>query len=224
MSEWTVVRADAVAALRRMPTCSCHLVVTDPAYESMEKHRKGGTTNRLMKSKKSSNEWFPVFPNLRFTALMEQLYRVLKPNCHCYVFCDDETSDVLKPIARRCGFDVRKRLVWDKTYIGMGYHYRAMYEFILFMEKGKRPLASKSVGDILRAKPVRGGYPTEKPESICATLIEQSTDSGNIVLDPFCGSGTVGAAARGLGRRFLGVDIQKSAVKLARSRLSRIEG
>ena len=50
------------------------LVVTDPAYESLEKHRAVGTTTRLKVSQGSSNPWFPVFPNVRFGELFEQSY------------------------------------------------------------------------------------------------------------------------------------------------------
>jgi len=226
MSEWIAKRGDAVKALRKLPDASIDLIITDLPYESMEKHRSQGSTTRLAHSKMSSNDWFPIFPNSRFTVLLEQLHRVLKPNSHCYLFCDDETSDVLKLVARRAGFTPWKRLVWDKTYIGMGYHYRAMYEFILFLEKGKRPLASKAVGDIIRAKPVKGKgvYPSEKPESVCQVLIEQSSGPGDRVLDPFCGSGTTGAAALRLGRKFIGFDIQGKAIEWTSRRLGGIGG
>jgi site-specific DNA-methyltransferase (adenine-specific) len=58
--------ADAVAWLRDLPSESVDLVVTDPAYESLEKHRAIGTTTRLKHSKASSNDWFTIFPNNRF--------------------------------------------------------------------------------------------------------------------------------------------------------------
>lgn len=45
---------------------------------------------------------------------------------------------VIKPLAEKMGFQVSEPIVWDKVAIGMGYHYRARYEFILFFEKGKR--------------------------------------------------------------------------------------
>ena len=47
---------------------------------------------------------------------------------------------VVKPIAESVGFKFWKPLIWDKQKMGMGYHYRARYEFILFFEKGKRHL------------------------------------------------------------------------------------
>ena len=69
---------DAVQWLRVLPAESVDLVVTDPAYESLEKHRAIGTTTRLTHSKSSSNDWFRVFPNARFGELFDEVFRVLK--------------------------------------------------------------------------------------------------------------------------------------------------
>ncbi|MCZ8659771.1 site-specific DNA-methyltransferase, partial [Escherichia albertii] len=60
---------DAVEWLKTLPSGSVDLFVTDPPYESLEKHRKIGTTTRLKVSKSSSNEWFAIFPNSRFGEL-----------------------------------------------------------------------------------------------------------------------------------------------------------
>ncbi|WP_440941473.1 DNA methyltransferase [Klebsiella quasipneumoniae] len=102
------------------------MVVTDPPYESLEKHRKIGTTTRLKVSKSSSNEWFSIFPNDRFESLLSEIHRVLKNNRHFYIFCDQETMFLLKPIGEKVGFKFWKPIVWDKKAIGMGYHYRAV--------------------------------------------------------------------------------------------------
>lgn len=214
-----IFQSDAVLGLSKLKDGMADLIVTDPPYESLEKHRAWGTTTRLKHSKKSSNDWFRIFPNARFDELAAQCYRVLKKNRHIYVWCDDETSDALKPALARAGFKVWKRLVWDKQVIGMGYHYRARYEFILFAEKGKRRLNNLAVPDVLSAKRIRGGYPTEKPQELYATLISQSTQEGELVVDPFVGSGAGGAAAIQLGRRFIGMDISADAVALARKRI-----
>src|SRR5688572_7311549 len=135
-----LLRSDAVAWLTSIPTASVDLVITDPAYESLEKHRAVGTTTRLKHSKASSNDWFSIFPNARFAELFREIYRVLKRNSHFYLFCDQETMFVAKPIAEEAGFRFWKPLIWDKQKIGMGYHYRSRYECILFFEKGKRKL------------------------------------------------------------------------------------
>lgn len=212
-------QADAVEWLHQLPDASVDLAITDPAYESLEKHRKIGTTTRLKQSKASSNAWFPIFKNDRFPALLAELYRVLKKNTHLYIFCDQETMFVIKPMAEAAGFRFWKPIVWDKLKIGMGYHYRARYEFILFFEKGKRKLNDLSIPDVLEVPRVWGGYPTEKPVEVSEILVRQSSAEGEIVIDPFCGSGSVGVAAANLDRHFWGSDLGEEALEITRRRL-----
>ncbi len=345
-----LTQSDAVAWLRALPSESIDLVVTDPPYESLEKHRAIGTTTRLKHSKASSNDWFSIFPNSRFPELFTEVYRVLRKNSHFYLYCDPETMFVAKPLAEAAGFKFWKPLIWDKCLgpdtlvatdlgsvriadiavgdrvripeggstrvratrrtrapslrltladgtsmiasrdhrfmrrdgslaealtfrvadellirrfgtasatvaitgiedvgerdlvdisvedaaelfvlangvvthnckIGMGYHYRARYECILFFEKGKRKLADLGIADVLQAPRISGGYPAEKPPVISGTLITQSTDPGDLVIDPFMGSGSVGVAAVTHHRRFLGNDLCREAVDIARARL-----
>lgn len=213
-------RADAVDWLRRLPDECLDLIVTDPPYESLEKHRAIGTTTRLSQSKASSNQWFEIFPNERFEELFFQLKRVLKNNRHFYLFCDAETMFVAKPIAEEVGFTFWKPLVWDKQRIGMGYHYRARYEFILFFEKGKRKLNDLSISDILEAPRVSTGYPTEKPSAIAETLIKQSTHPGELVADLFMGSASTGIAAVLNDRHFVGNDLSQDSIDLAYERMA----
>ena len=210
---------DAVAWLREQPSESIDLLITDPAYESLEKHRAVGTTTRLKHSKASSNDWFAVFPNARFGELFTEVFRVLKRNTHFYLFCDAETMFIAKPEAERAGFRFWKPLVWDKRTIGMGYHYRARYEFILFFEKGKRRLADLGVADVISVPRIHGGYPAETPPDVSTVLITQSSQPGEVIADPFMGSGSVGVATVKLGRRFLGNDLNPEAVRLAAQRL-----
>jgi len=210
---------DAVNWLRELPTESVDLVVTDPAYESLEKHRAVGTTTRLKHSKSSSNDWFRVFPNERFGELFVEVFRVLKPDTHFYLFCDAETMFIAKPEAERAGFKFWKPLVWDKKTIGMGYHYRARYEFILFFEKGKRRLNNLGVADVISVPRIHRGYPAEKPPAVSEVMIKQSSAPGELVADPFMGSGSVGVAAVRNGRRFCGTDVNPEAVRLTVDRL-----
>jgi site-specific DNA-methyltransferase (adenine-specific) len=217
---WRVDQADAIEWLHNRNAGELDLMVTDPAYESLEKHRAKGTTTRLKVSDASSNAWFPIFHNDRFAAFFDATYRAMAKNSHCYMLCDDETSDVVIQIARRAGFTFWKRIVWDKVRIGMGYHYRNQHEFILFFEKGKRRLRNLGVGSVLRVPRVSNGYPTEKPVDLLRILIEQSSEPGELVADPFCGSGSTGEAALGLGRRFAGADILPDAVQRAARRLA----
>lgn len=214
-----LAQGDAVAWLRSLPAESVDLVITDPPYESLEKHRAIGTTTRLKHSKASSNDWFSIFPNQRFPELFAELHRVLRKHTHLYLFCDPETMFVAKPLAEAAGFKFWKPLVWDKVRIGMGYHYRARYECILFFEKGKRKLNDLGIADIIQAPRISGGYPAEKPPSVSEVLVKQSTELGQLVIDPFMGSGSVGVAALASGRSFYGNDLCAEAVQITRDRL-----
>lgn len=210
---------DAVEWLRSLPSESADVFITDPPYESLEKHRAVGTTTRLKHSKASSNDWFQIFPNARFEDLFSEVWRVLRKNTHFYLFCDQETMFVAKPIAEQVGFKFWKPLVWDKLKIGMGYHYRARYEFILFFEKGKRKLNNLGVPDVIEHPRIHRGYPTEKPAEVSEVLIQQSSEPGQLVVDPFMGSGSSGVAAARNWRHFWGNDLSPQAVDLAGQRL-----
>tara|TARA_A200000159_G_scaffold19282_1_gene15776 strand:- start:1963 stop:2676 length:714 start_codon:yes stop_codon:yes gene_type:complete len=210
---------DAVKWLKGLKTESVDLLVTDPPYESLEKHRRVGTTTRLKNSKASSNKWFQIFPNSRFEELLEQIYRVLKKNTHFYLLCDQETAFIIKPIAESLGFKFWKPIVWDKVKIGMGYHYRARYEFILFFEKGKRKLNNLSIPDVLSVPRIHRGYPTEKPVELLDILINQSSNENEVVCDPFMGSCSTGVAAINSNRRFIGNDICEEAYEISIERL-----
>jgi site-specific DNA-methyltransferase (adenine-specific) len=229
-----IANIDAVEFLRSFPTESVDLIITDPAYESLEKHRAIGTTTRLKKSKSSSNDWFKIFPNSRFRELFDQFSRILRRDRHLYMFCDEETMDWVKGLCVRdkdnnlwyhdglSSMRYWKALVWDKKKIGMGYHYRNRKEFILFFEKGKRKLNDLGIGDVLECDRVSNGYPTEKPVEIMEILIRQSTKPDEVVVDPFMGSGSVGVAAARLGRDFAGTDICKEAVEVTKRRIAEV--
>jgi len=193
------------------------LILTDPPYESLEKHRRVGTTTRL------TADWFPVISNEALAAVIAGLYRILKPDRHCYVFCDWETAwRCVAGTASAVGFKVWTPIVWDKVAMGMGYHYRSRYELVMFLEKGKRKLADLGEPNVQAFKRVRGGYPTEKPVAFGELLVRQSTQDGELILDPFMGSGAFGEAVVRQGRRFHGVDVKGDAVELAGERMRKV--
>lgn len=65
----------------------------------------------------------------------------------------------------------------------------------------------------------RTGYPTQKPVALLKRILEISTSEGDIVLDPFCGSGTTCVAAKSMNRKYIGIDISEDAISLAEKRL-----
>jgi site-specific DNA-methyltransferase (adenine-specific) len=216
-----VLVMDAFELLARLPEESVDLVLTDPPYQSLQLHRSRGTTTRL------TSDWFTTIPDERLPELVEQVARVLKPDRHFYLFCDEVTADVIKQqqgIAAermpnggrkaRAGLVYWKELIWAKTTGdgarirgGTGYHYRASCERILFFEKGKRALNDLGIPDVLPAPRPQQRGPAAKPGAVIRTLIAQSTTPGELVVDPFCGTGVVGVESRAQSRRFLLGDI-----------------
>jgi len=69
----------------------------------------------------------------------------------------------------------------------------------------------------------RVGYPTQKPVILLERIIELVTDKGDLVLDPFCGSGTTLVAAKLLGRKYFGIDVSSEAIKLTEERLESLQ-
>lgn len=215
------IQADGLSVLQDMADESIDSIVTDPAYESLEKYRKVGTTTRLKVSESSSNKWFDVVPNEYIGEQLIEMYRVLKNNSHAYIMCDQETMFYIRPAAESAGFKWWKAIIWDKGRDGMGYHYRASHEVICFIEKGQRQLNSKSISDILKVKSLRGkgNYPTEKPVELSEILIKNSTNLGDTILDLYAGSGSVMEAALKNGRNAIGVDTSSNAINVAKARM-----
>ncbi len=73
---------------------------------------------------------------------------------------------------------------------------------------------------VINVSKERSGYPTQKPLLLLRRVIEASSNADDLVLDPFCGSGTTLVAARQLGRRWAGIDANPEALDIARKRLT----
>jgi site-specific DNA-methyltransferase (adenine-specific) len=189
-----LAQADAREFLASLPEESVDLIVTDPPYVSDFASPPGG-------------ERFPQLSDEVWPQIFRELYRILAADSHAYVFADRRIRPVFEAAAQAAGFRVHQALIWDKLSIGLGQGaWRSQHEYICFFSKGSRRGNSKSLGDVLRAPRPRG-YPTEKPVAVLKQLIAQSSHQGELVLDPFCGSGNVGKAARRLGRRSLLCDV-----------------
>lgn len=207
---------DALEFLRSLPDESVDLIVTDPQYETTMKWRKIGTPRLDI-------DMTRTVPNDKLRPVLDECARVLKKNSHLYMHCDEETRDILKPKIIEAGFKFWKSLVWDKGSIGMGYHWRGTYEFIVFAEKGKRMLNNLGLPDIFRVKRLKGPqyFPMQKPVELAASIIENSSNPGDVVCDPFMCSGTVGVAAIKLGRKFIGCEVGAKAYERATERLNK---
>lgn len=131
------------------------------------------------------------------------------------------------------GSDIRLKmmLIWDKGYPGKGdlkANWGCGYEPCLYLKKGRRPLPYRRSG-IIHVDKVASGqniHPTEKPVQLLETLIDMSTDPGDLVVDPFSGSGSTSVAAQKLGRNSLAFEIDndppRSFVDKSRERLKQV--
>lgn len=217
-----------VDLIKQLPASSVDCLVTDPPYglEKLEALREGGATmsGHAMMSDFHNSDIASVLSLLR--QLAPELVRVLKPGAHFYVFCAfeyvGEFIKALSPLEFQPPI-----LVWDRekaTTPGYGYNYMNRLETIIY---GYNPPRSKRLNknmyNVLVHPEVPRNlrvYPTEKPQSLLKDLISQSTILGDTVLDCFAGSASTLKAARALGRKSIGFEINPDSWKRAQLILS----
>lgn len=108
-------------------------------------------------------------------------------------------------------------LVWDKRTATANKWYMKNCEFTVFVSKGRAFFINDCGSKQLICAPIvmNATHPTEKPVEVMAHYIANSTQRGDMVLDPFMGSGTTGVAASKLRRRFLGIEKDRDYFDLA---------
>ena len=108
-----------------------------------------------------------------------------------------------------------------KQYVSEGYSYQDIWAYQPYTEGTLYESEGCIDADVkwLERDQERLGYPTQKPVGLLSRIISSSSQSGDVVLDPFCGCGTAVAAAEKLGRRWIGIDITHLAVALMKNRL-----
>jgi site-specific DNA-methyltransferase (adenine-specific) len=165
----------------------------------------------------------------RFTIKwLKEAYRVLKPKRHIYVCIDWRMYSYLFLWMRHVGFTPKNLIVWDKVQFGMGWQYRFQHELVIFATKGShqvRRVAKRNISDVWSIKRIPGNktiHPTEKPEQFFTNMIKNSSYTGELVVDFFCGSGASAAAANELNdRNFIGFEIDPQHYDTIQTRLSR---
>ncbi len=176
---------------------------------------------------------------------LAEMRRVLRNDGSIYVHCDPTSSHYLKQLMDTV-FGIgnfRNEIVWA---YGLGGSSRQTFsrkhDVILFYSKSdhytfnkpQTPAKSQRLKGRMKGETdvwdipslnnmakERTGYPTQKPLALYERIIEASSNPGDLVLDPFCGSGTTLVAAQRLGRHWIGIDSNASAVETARERLAR---
>jgi site-specific DNA-methyltransferase (adenine-specific) len=209
----SIVTGDCREILHRIPGESIDLLLTDPPYGMRYRGKKWGKPIQG----DGDLAWFRPF--------IREAYRVLRRDTHAYLFCNEYGLTTFRAEMAAAGFKVKRLLVWVKdqhTAGDLGGDYANRTEYVLFGHKGRRLLAGHRDANVLFFK--RAGrkrdHPTEKPEDMLRYLIAKSSAPGELVLDPFAGSGTTCRAAKDLGRRFLGIEIDPTYAEIARRRVA----
>ncbi|QNN23341.1 site-specific DNA-methyltransferase [Planctomycetales bacterium ZRK34] len=225
---------DAVEGMRSLPDASVDLIVTDPPYGIASSSRTTIREGKIVTTKKAFGMW-DTFPHpLNYDAFIIQVlcecYRVLKPGGALYMFTASEQNAYFIRKAAQRGFTFRRVLCMQKKNPLPSFsksNWRSSFDLCMYVVKGPRARTFNFISQhdcinvfryaIRQAKLTT--HPTEKPLAFIKRLIEVSSNPGELVLDPFMGSGTTAAAAKALGRNYLGFETHRDYVQMARKRL-----
>jgi site-specific DNA-methyltransferase (adenine-specific) len=194
-----------------IPSESVDFVCTDPPYLVNYQPRDGRKCPG-----DDSDYWLePAF---------RELYRVLKPNSLCATFYGWPWVDRFMGVWKGCGFRPVSHLTWVKSHCSREGYTRSFHEVGFLLAKGRPPKPDKAPGDVLPWEYTGNFLHTnEKPVIAITPLIEAYSRPGDVVLDPFAGSGTTGVAALSCGRRFILIEKTAGHCHVARQRLAVIE-
>lgn len=221
-----IFQNDAIGFLKSLPEESVDLIVTDPAYSGMNNKLKlgrGRIVGNYSDKGKDQAKWFSEFEDTpeNYREFLSECKRVLKKKTgHIYIMFDSFSLLTLGPIVREC-FDVKNLITWDKVNMGMGHYFRRRHEYIMFATNGNnKKINNRSFPDVWRFKRIHNSkYPTQKPVEIFQTMIFASAKKGDVVCDPFLGSGSAAIAAIKNGCKFIGTDISDKAIEVSTERI-----
>ena len=219
---------DCVEVVRQLQPGSVSSIITDPPFSSGARMDAGKTVRGgMQRGAKWDTEWFS-HDNMAthgFLYLMRllgvELLRVVDRGGSGHFFIDWRMYPNLYGALEASGWLVKNLVVWDKGHFGMGATYRNQHELIIYAEKqGETTFNDRGIGNVITASRATGAlHPTEKPVELIATLIGVVTNEGDTILDPFMGSGTTLRAAKDLGRKCIGIEIEEKYCEIAAKRL-----
>jgi site-specific DNA-methyltransferase (adenine-specific) len=197
-----LIHGDSLTVLRQMEPESVDAIITDPPY---------GINYVSPTGARIQNDTAP------FIWFLYDAFRVLKPGSSgrgtlvCFTRWD--VQQVFIDAIRLAGFIVKSEVIWDKIQHGMGdlkSQFAPSHENIIFAVKGKFSFPGHRPKDLITHRKLPGSqmiHPTEKPVPLLADLITAVTKPGDLILDPFAGSGSTLVAAKKTGRRFTGIEL-----------------
>jgi site-specific DNA-methyltransferase (adenine-specific) len=242
----TIQNQDCLEGMKRIDASSVDLVITDPPFAIEFKARRANynrTASRVLEGyNEISREHYPEF-TLKW---MAGVWRVLKPSGSMYVFSGwNNLRDILNAI-EETGFTVVNHLIWKyqfgvvtkRKYVTSHYHClyvckdekeRRFFPFSRFgkdaRDEGGGSLHYRDKEDVwvINREYWSGDRktPTKLPAELIGKILMYSSEEGDLVLDPFLGSGQVAVVARKLGRDYLGFEIVREYFELASERLDK---
>ena len=231
-----LINTDCLTYLKWMPDKSVDLVVTDCPYHIVSggctniprDDEPSGIFNRRNAFTQKNAKSGKLFDNndIKFKDWLPEVYRVLKDNTHCYIMINARNLKDLQTEAEKVGFKFQQIIIWNKGNATPNRYYLNAYEMILMLRKGNaKNINNMGCKNIIDVKNIRGNktHPTEKPVELNEILIKNSTDEGDLVLDPFMGTGSAAIACYNTKRHFIGIEIDENYYKIALDRVKKAE-
>lgn len=222
-----IYNGDCLDLLKELDDESIDCIVTDCPYHIVSggcsniprKDEPKGIFNRRNTFTQQNAKSGKLFDcnDIEFKEWLPEVYRVLKQNTHCYIMINARNLKDLQIEAEKVGFKFQQLIVWDKGNATPNRYYLNALEFILMLRKGNAKninnMGTKNILSIPNIK--KGGklHPTEKPVELMKIFIENSTNEGDVVLDPFMGCGSTILAAIETNRFGIGAELDENILK-----------
>lgn len=218
----TIYHDDCREVIAGLPTDSVDVVITDPPYGVNYVSNLGkGSTRPLEGDDFLPVDWLTDLDRLtkfRFTA------GAGRGRTAMFWFASDRSLSATQNALTCAGYSLRTMLVWDKQAITAGNlkDFGCRTEYIVYAIKGNGALNGSRDPNLISVPRVNSRsmvHPTQKPLPLLTHLVVKSSGPGDLIFDPFMGSGTTLLAARDLGRRAIGVEVDERYCEVAAKRL-----
>ena len=194
MSDIILKNGDALTFLKEIESESIDLAILDPpwSYDSY-----GQFPNR--------NIEYATVSDIYLEESFREIMRILKPKSHCYLFTTNLRLGKDIPLMEKIGFTYHQILIVPYKGIKLGYGYRHEFLPILFLSKNGSSVTNyHNISNLFRPYSFNT---LGKPLPVLETLVKQSSKEGEIIIDPFMGTGTTAVACKNLKRKFIGFEI-----------------
>jgi adenine-specific DNA-methyltransferase len=213
LTENAIHHGDSLQLVQQLAPRSVDLICSDPPY--------GGNELGGKNAPPIANNSTPL-PGL---LVIQRSLAALKLNRFCVLFLNQQHQPFYDTFFRRyTTLRVRGYVVWDKKSMGLGYGVRTQHELIGIYEKGRPAYPANAIPSVISASRAdTSEHPNAKPLALMRYLLGKFSSPGDLVLDPFAGSGTTLVAAKASGRRFLGIELDSAYADISRHRLANME-